>query len=279
MSRLCILTTSPLTPQVLIGDVQPNQMCTMTCAPCARLTSSVVHPKRTRRRHGNADTTFCLLAMRLPQTRRNAAVAAYAAITAVLQLIESEPMSAALAEEVAAARRTERELLRLLEPQRGGRGFPKVKPLPALRMPKDPMYIMYVLIPDRFKELCGFTPPEFNDLLADVRDVLDKPRNTYYLFTEEQNTARRRRSFKYTAPERLFAFLCYMREYRPLRKFAAYHGLCFAACWYDFAWLKHELVKHPALTAEVLHRRLRHHQSRPQSRHPLPLWPLPPARR
>ena len=91
----------------------------------------------------------------------------------VLSLLESAAMSAELAVEVGGAWTAMEDCLALLnEPEQGGRGLSLLPRLPTLKRPKANIYDELVHTPDRFKDLCGWSPEEFRDLLADVRDVL-----------------------------------------------------------------------------------------------------------
>ena len=170
----------------------------------------------------------------------------------VLQLLESSGLSDAAAGSVASAYTAVEALQAVLdEPVPGGRGLSLHPRLPTLDTAKSRMYEDLIGTPDRFEALCGWTPDEFRDLLADVRDVFLKPRDTYGLYTEDENMSRRRRKFKHSPAERLLAFLVYLRTYPPLRKFNVYWGLCPMALWEDIKWLREQLVQHPALAAEI----------------------------
>ena len=143
---------------------------------------------------------------------------------------------------------------RLEDPERalpGWRGWSTELRLPRLARPKANIYDDLVGTPDRFQELCGWTPDEFHALLADVEHVFLKPRDAYGKFTEAEAALRRRRKFKHSPAERLLAFLVYLRTYPPLRKFDKYWGMCPTQCWEDFHWLREQLVDEPVMVAEV----------------------------
>ena len=176
------------------------------------------------------------------------------AVAAFVQLMDSSTaVSPELAGEVAALKRAEADLMRLLHrKERLGRGRSLLKRLPSLKTQKSSMYEDVLQMgADRFQELSGWSPSEFDGLLGDVEPVLLLARNAYDEFTPFENASRRVRSHKHSPAERLFAFLVWLRTYQPLRKFASQWRLHYSSCWADFTWLRRELVKHPALVSEI----------------------------
>ena len=122
---------------------------------------------------------------------------------------------------------------------------------PTVAMPKSEAFDAFVLLPDKFKEECGFTPIEFADLLASVMDVMILCRDEYGEYGKELNAKRRKRRFKYSARERLFIFLCYCRQYQSFTRTGNKERWCRSSVYADFLWLRRCLVTHPALRAKV----------------------------
>jgi len=179
-------------------------------------------------------------------------VASAMSASVVLSLLESDMMSVELACEIGTARDLLLELYELLDkPLRGGRGLSLRPQLPTLRRPKANIYESLIGSGDEFKELCGWTPTEFHDLLRDVQPILLMARDVYGDYTPAQNALRRKRAYKHSPAERLLAFLVWLRTYQSLRKFNKYWGLCPNACWADFKWLREQLVQAEVMTAEI----------------------------
>ena len=190
--------------------------------------------------------------MPLTQSQKRRAAAAACAAAEVLFIVCEMPADEEMRMQVASARQAYYELKALLEtPLNGGRGRSLLPRLPTLNLPKNRIYSLYIEIPDRFKEECGWSPEEFHDLLADVQDVLLLARDENSEYSAEDNRKRRRRAYKYRPEERLFAFLVYLRKYPPLRSFAIYYGMGYTALWADIKWLRAKLVAHPALVSEI----------------------------
>ena len=57
---------------------------------------------------------------------------------------------------------------------------------------------MYVQLPDIFRQECGCSRAEFNELLAHVTPVLHLARDVDGRFTPEENALRRKRRYKYS---------------------------------------------------------------------------------
>ena len=194
------------------------------------------------------------LSMRPLSLQRKRQVAATVSVAA--EVIFSMSEAALIDDEhrikLASARKAYEELKAMLDgPLKGGRGRSLLPRLPTLKFPKNRIYAIYIEIPDRFKEECGWSPTEFHDLLNDVRDVLVLARNHSMDYTDAENRRRRRRAFKYRPEERLFAFLVYLRRYPALRSFSIYYGLGYTALWADIKWLRAKLVTHEALKSEI----------------------------
>ena len=184
--------------------------------------------------------------------KRRLAVAACAAAEQMLAVAQQELCDDSMRQAHATATRAANELrAALATPVRGGRGLSIRPRLPTLKLEKSTMFSTYIDQADRFKEECGWTPDEFRGLLADVRPVLLRARDADGNYTRLQNIRRRSRAFRYSPEERLFAFLAYMRQYRPLRAMAKQYGISFNALRADVKWLRDQLVAHPALVQEV----------------------------
>ena len=116
-------------------------------------------------------------------------------------------------------------------------------------MPSQMYYDSYIRAPEAFTNLCGHGPAEFEDLHNDVLDVLRLSRNSDCRFTEEENSLRKKRHFKFSSRERLFHFLMFCRHYPTFRKGGADVGMSKAALRLDFVWLRAQLKVHPLLVA------------------------------
>ena len=89
-----------------------------------------------------------------------------------------------------------------------GYGRSRLERMPTISMPKSEAFDAFVILPDKFRQECGFSPMEFGVLLAAVMEVLHMCRDTNDEYGPVLNAARKRRRFKYSARERLFMFLC-----------------------------------------------------------------------
>ena len=130
-----------------------------------------------------------------------------------------------------------------------GRGRSVIPRLISVEKPQTLTYDYYVGMEDRFRDQCGFSPIEFNELLDDVQEVMEEVRDVDGLFDYAENQLRKRRRYRLSAKERLFQFLAFLRKYPSLRKAeATVHP---TALQKDVEWLRRRLVSHPLLKAEV----------------------------
>jgi hypothetical protein len=136
-----------------------------------------------------------------------------------------------------------------LQPPQLGRGCADLT-LPPLAQPKSEMYEFAVMRPERFVELVRFTPIEFEDLHTEVYDALELTRNLYHQFTDEENSLRRKRRYKYSSRERLFHFLYLCKHYPKVSTASEHTNLTRSAVFIDFVWLRRQLSTHPTLVME-----------------------------
>ena len=132
-----------------------------------------------------------------------------------------------------------------------GHGFSLHERDPTVIVPKSEEFDKFVLLPDKFKRECGFTPVEFGVFLAEVMDVMVLCRDIHGEYGKDLNAKRRKRRFKYSARERLFIFLRYCRQYQSFARTGNKEHWCTSSVYADFLWLRRCFVTHPALRAKV----------------------------